>query len=77
MIKLPLISQQCERFKVESGKAGQSWTTWSFEQCFSETQVYAKINRLQAGDFVNVWGYDILNQDWINLVRKPILKRVK
>lgn len=76
-MKLAMISQQCDAFKVEFGKLGRSWTEWSFETYFSEAQVYNRIKQLKAGMFVKVWGYDILNNDWIKLLHKPILRRVK
>lgn len=76
-MKPAMISQQCEAFKVESGKLGASWTDWTFETYFSEEQVYQRIKGLRAGDIVKVYGYDTLNQDWIKLLHKPILKRIK
>lgn len=76
-MKLAMISQQCEYFKIESGKLGASWTEWSFETYYSEQQVYNRINTIPVGNIVKVYGLDILNNNWIKLLHKPVIKRIK
>lgn len=76
-MKLSLIYQQCSTFKLETGMLGRSWTTWTFETYFSVDQVYGRIRGLPAGHFVKVYGFDMLNNDWVKLLHKPILRRVK
>jgi hypothetical protein len=77
-MKLDLISQQCSFFKVESGLRNDNMLNWSFTTQPNEEAVMRRIKEdIPVGHHVKVWGYDILNNDFILVYNKPKLGAVK